>query len=375
MTVLGVSFALSDVAQAQDTKVIKVGAFVSASGQGAFLGEAAKKALELYAAEINKAGGVAGRRIELSLYDSKTNAKDASTIAKRLIDHEEVDVLIGANTTGESMAVVPLAEEANVPYISIAGSSIIVEPPRKWVFKTPHTEQMSIEKIFKRIKKDGGGKVALLSGPGGYDQSCRKNAKEMAPQFGIELSADEQHGAGDADVTPQLTNIRNGSPAAVVYCGFGSASSIVAKNYKQLGLSSQLYMTIGSASRSYIEGAGQGAEGSRVTGSAVLAFKDLPPTDPIYAVTKALVQTYRTAYKEDPSTYTGYAYDALSIVVEAVRRTGSTDRAKIRDAIESLRDFPGINGLYSFSPTDHLGFKADSLRMLEVRNGEFHLLD
>lgn len=373
--ILAAAVVASGQAQAQGGKPIKVGAFVSTTGQGAFLGEAAKKTLELQAAEINKAGGVNGRPLELVLYDSKTSAKDAAAVARRLIDQDEVDILIGGNTTGETMAVVPFVEESGIPFISLAGASVVIDPVRKWVFKTPHTDQMSIEKIYARVRKDGGSRVALLSGAGGYDQSCRKNAKELAQKHGVQLVADEQHGAGDTDVTTQLTNIRGAGAAAVLYCGFGAPSSIVAKNHKQLGLTQPLYMTVGVASRAYIDGAGGAAEGSRVTGSAILAFQDLPASDPIHGVTKKLFDSYRAAYKEEPSAFAGYAYDALLIATEAVRKAGTTDKAKVRDALENLKDVPGVNGLYSFSPSDHLGFSADSLRIVEVRGRQYRLLD
>lgn len=360
---------------AQPKKPVKIGAFVSVTGQGAFLGEASKKTLELFVAEMNKSGGIDGRPIELVLYDSKTSAKDAVSLARRLIDQDEVDLLIGGNTTGETMAVVPLVEESRIPFVALAGGSIVIDPVKTYVFKTPHTDQMSVENIYGRVKKEGGGKIALLSGAGGYDQSCRKNAKEMAAKHGIQLVADEQHGTGDTDVTAQLTNIRSTGADAVMYCGFGAPSSIVARNFKQLGLPNRLYMTVGVASRAYIEGAGGAAEGSRVTGSALLAFKDLPQSDPIYPVTKRFVDAYRAAFKEDPSTFAGYAYDALLIATEAVRKAGTTEKDKVRNALEGLRKVPGLNGIYSFSPSDHLGFSADAFRIVEVRGGEYRLVE
>jgi branched-chain amino acid transport system substrate-binding protein len=361
-------------AQAQTAPPIKIGAFVARTGQAAFLGEPAKKAIELYVDQVNKAGGIAGRKVDLVLYDSKTSAKDAAELVRRLIDQDKIDILVGGTSTGETMAVVPLVEEARLPFVSLAGATVVIDPVKKYVFKTPHTDRMSVEKVYQQVKRDGGAKVALLAGAGGYDQSCRKHAKELGQPMGINLVADEQHGTGDNDVTVQLTNIRRASADAILYCGFGAPSAIVAKNHRQLGLQTRLYMTVGVASRAYIDGAEGAAEGSRVTTAAILAFGDLAPSDPIYAVTKRFVDAYRVAYREEPSSFAGNAYDGIMLAVEALKAAGTTDKDKVRDALERLKDVPGINGVFTFSPSDHLGITAESLRIVEVKNQQFRLV-
>ncbi|OKO84462.1 hypothetical protein AC629_21415 [Bradyrhizobium sp. NAS80.1] len=375
LAVLGLVLVTCGATQAQTSKPIKVGVFVAVTGPGSFLGDASKKTFELYTQQFNKNGGVDGRQIELVLYDSKTNPKEAASLARKLIDQDQVDVLIGANTTGEAMAVVPFVEEANIPFIALAGGSVVVDPVKKWVFKTPHTDQMSVEKIYAQLRKEKRSKVALLSGAAGYDQSCRKNAKELSARLGIDIVSDEQHGSGDTDVTTQLTKIRGSGADALIYCGAGAPSALVARNYKQLGLTLPLYMTVGVASQAYIEAAGPAAEGSRVTGSAILAFADMMQDDPIYNVSRSLHDGYVASYKEEPSAFSGYAYDALLLTVEALRRAGTTDKAKVRDALEGLKNIPGVNGIYNFSATDHLGFSADSMWIVEVKDGRYRKVD
>jgi branched-chain amino acid transport system substrate-binding protein len=372
-----VSFAalsLTAAAFAQSNQPIKIGTFVARTGQAAFLGEPAKQAFELYVDQLNKAGGIGGRKVELIVYDSKSSAKEAADLVRRLIDQDKVDIIVGGTSTGETMAAVPMVEETKIPFVSLAGATVVIDPVKRYVFKTPHTDKMSVEQIYKRVKLDGGAKVAVLAGAGGYDQSCRKHAKDVASAVGIQLVADEQHGTGDADVTVQLTNIRRSNPDAILYCGFGAPSAIVAKNYRQLGLQQRLYMTVGVASRAYIDGAEGAADGSRVTTSAILAFDDLPTNDPVYAVTKRFVDAYRLTYKEDPSSFAGNAHDGIMLAAEALKAAKSTDREKVRNALESLRGVPGINGVFTFSPTDHLGITSDSLRIVEVKGRQFRLL-
>jgi branched-chain amino acid transport system substrate-binding protein len=372
---LGISAAIlvasHSPADAQTNAAIKIGSFAALSGANAFLGEPTKKTLELFVAKINKEGGINGRPIELILYDSKTNAKDASAIARRLIDQDNVDIVVGGTSTGETMAALPYFEETRTPFISLAGSTIIIDPVKKYVFKTPHTDLMSVEKAYERIGQEGFSKVGLLSGAGGYDQSCRKNASEAAGRYKMQIVADEQHGSGDTDLTPQLTRIRAAGSDAVIYCGAGASSSIAAKNYRQLGLKQKLYMTVGVGSTAYIEGSEGAAEGTRVTGSALLAFKDLSPEDPIYPATRTFVEAYEGAFKEPASNFGGYAYDALMIAVAALEKAGSTDKEKVRNAIESLQKFPGVTGVYSYSATNHLGLTSEALRVLEVKDGQY----
>lgn len=377
-TIGTIAIAVSIIAApavADTGKPIKIGSFVSLTGPGAFLGEPTKKTLELFVADLNKSGGINGRKVELVLYDSKSNAKDAAALGRRLIDQDEVDIIVGGTSTGETMAIVQTVQDARIPFISLAGATVIVDPVKKYVFKTPHTDRMSVEKVFMQVAVEGGSKVALLSGAGGYDQSCRKNAAELAPRMNIKLVADEQHGTGDTDMTAQLTNIRSAGADAILYCGFGAPSSIVAKNYRQLAIKPRLYMTVGVGSRAYIEGADGAAEGSRVTGSAVLAFKDLSPGDPIYAISKKFYEAYRSSFNEEPSNFAGYAYDGMLLAAEALRKAGSADKEKVRDAVERLRGVEGVNGVYNMSATDHLGINADTLRTLEVRGGEFRLVE
>ena len=127
---------------------IRIGAFLSVTGGAAFLGDPEQKTLELYVEKLNAAGGVLGRKLQLVSYDSAGDAEKARTFAKRLIEQDKVDVIVGGSTTGETMAVVPLVEAAGMPFISLAGAVVIIEPVKKWVFKTPHTDRMACERIF-----------------------------------------------------------------------------------------------------------------------------------------------------------------------------------------------------------------------------------
>jgi branched-chain amino acid transport system substrate-binding protein len=364
--------ALASPAVAQDA--IRIGSFLAVTGPAAFLGEPEKKTLELYVDRINGEGGVLGQPLELVVYDTGMNAKDAVTFAKRLIEQDEVDAIIGGTTTGETMAVVKLMEEAGIPFISLAGASVIVDPVQKWVFKTPHTDRMAVDKVYEDMRKEGVAAIGLIGGAGGFDKSCLANAQELADEHGLEIKANETYGASDTDMTPQLTKIKNAGVDAVLFCGFGAASTIVTKNYAQLGIELPLYHNHGSCSKQFIDGAGAAAEGVRLPCAALLVADQLPEEDPQKPVAKAYAEAYTATTGEEVSTFGGHAYDALLLLSDAIQRAGSTDPSAVRDALEATDQLIGVDGIFTMSPDDHMGLSLESFKMLAVENGDWKYL-
>ena len=364
--------ALAGLASAQEP--IRIGSFLAVTGPAAFLGEPEKKTLELYVDRINGEGGVLGRQLELVVYDTGMNAADAVTFAKRLIGQDQVDAIIGGTTTGETMAVVKLVEEAGIPFISLAGASVIVDPVQKWVFKTPHTDRMAVDKVYEDMRQEGIAEIGLIGGSGGFDKSCLANAEELAGEHGLEIKANETYGAGDTDMTPQLTKIKNAGVEAVLFCGFGAASTIVTKNYAQLGIELPLYHNHGSCSKQFIDGAGAAAEGVRLPCAALLVADQLPDDDPQKPVAKAYAEAYTAATGEEVSTFGGHAYDALLLLTDALERAGSTEPAAVRDALEATDGLVGVDGIFTMSPADHMGLGLESFKMLAVENGDWKYL-
>jgi branched-chain amino acid transport system substrate-binding protein len=354
---------------------IRIGAFLSVTGPAAFLGDPEQKTLELYVEKQNAAGGVLGRKLQLVAYDSAGDAEKARAYVKRLIEQDKVDVLVGGSTTGETMAAVPLAETAGIPFISLAGAVVIIEPVKKWVFKTPHTDRMACEKIFLDMRERGATKAALISGAGGFDRSMRAECLKVAAKHGVQIIADESYGAGDTDMTAQLTKIKN-TPGvqAVLNCGFGQGPAIVTKNYRQLGIATPFYQSHGVASKQYVKLSGDAAEGVRLPAAALLVADSLPAEDAQKKVVVAYKHEYEKRFNQEVSTFGGHAYDGLMLVVEAMKRAGSADKAKVRDALESTRGYMGTAGVVNMSASDHMGLDLTAFRMLEVRKGDWQLV-
>ncbi|MCF8159277.1 MAG: ABC transporter substrate-binding protein [Polaromonas sp.] len=371
--VIGTALAMGTLAaMAADT--IKIGSVLSVTGPAAFLGDPELKTLQMYVEEINKKGGVIGRQLELVHYDDGSDAGKANGFGKRLIDDDKVDIIVGGTTTGSTMSMAPLVEKAGIPFISLAGAVVIVEPVKKWVFKTPHTDRMAAEKVFEDMKKRGLTKVALFSETSGFGQSGKKETEGVAAKYGITLVANETYGPKDTDMSPQLTKIRNvpGVQAVFIF-GLGQGPAIATKGYKQLGMTLPLYHAHGVASDEFIKLAGPAAEGVRLPAAALLVANKLAANDPQKPVAEGYTKAYSAKWKSDVSTFGGHAYDGLMLAVDAIKRAGSTDKAKVRDAIEATKGFVGTGGLVNMSATDHMGLDLSAFKMLEIKNGDWTL--
>lgn len=364
-TSLGSSFALA-------ADPVKIGSVVSATGPAAFLGDPEAKTLKLYVDELNKKGGLLGRPVELVLYDDGGDANKAKTFATRLVEDDKVIAMVGGTTTGTTMAMIPVFDDAKIPFISLAGAIEIIEPVREFVFKTPHTDKTACQKIFEDMKAKGFTKIGMISGTDGFGKSMRAQCLKVIGDYGITVLVDESYGASDSDMTPQLNKIKNTAGIqAVLNPGFGQGPAIVTRNYAQLGITLPLYQSHGVASKSFIDLAGPAADGVRLPAPALLVVDKLPADDKQKAVGMAYKASYEAATGQPVSTFGGYAFDGIQLLVKAIETAKSTDSQKIRDALENTKGYVGVTGIYTMSAKDHLGLGTDSFRLLLIKGGDW----
>ena len=354
---------------------VRIGAVLSVTGPASFLGDPEKRTLEIYVDDINAKGGVNGEKLKLIVYDDGGDANNARTFATRLVEEDNVFAMVGGTTTGATLAMIPVFEDAHIPFISLAGAIQIIEPVRKWVFKTPHTDKMACEKIFADLKRRNLTTIAMISGTDGFGKSMRDQCVAVAPKAGISIAHEESYGPRDSDMTPQLTNIK-GTPGlkAVVNPGFGQGPAIVTRNYQQLGVAVPLYQSHGVASKQFIDLAGPAAEGVRLPAAALLVADKLDPADPQKPVVVNYARSYQEKTGQPVSTFGGHAYDGLMILVQAMQRASGFDKAKVRDEIEKTKGYIGTGGIVNMTPADHMGLDLTAFRMLEIRNGDWTLV-
>ncbi len=366
-------FLFISLVQASET--IKIGAIVAATGPASFLGDPELKTLQHYVDKINKEGGVNGKQIELIHYDTGANPKKAVTFVKRLINQDKVVAIIGPSTSGETMAIIKFVQRAKIPLMSMAGAVAIIDPVKKYVFKIVATDRMACEKVMEDLKNRSITNLALISGTGGFGKSMRKQCKLVAPKYGIDIVADETYGKKDSDMTSQLLKIKNNKKVqAVLNAGFGQGPAIVTKNYAQLHIKHPLYQSHGVASKKFIEIAGGASEGVKVVAPPVVVADKLSDNFPNKKVALEYKNEYEKAFNSQVSSFGGHAYDALYIVVDAIKRANSLDPRKIRDEIENTKNFEGVDGIVNLSPKDHLGLDTKTgMVLLEIKNGDWEL--
>jgi branched-chain amino acid transport system substrate-binding protein len=350
---------------------VKLGAILAVTGPNAPLGGPEAKTLKMLVDDANKAGGLSGHMVELTILDSQGDADKAVSFARKLIDEQQVLAIIGPSTTGESLKIKGIADENETILISCAANAGIVNPVAKWVFKTPQMDAFAATRIFDTMKKLGLTKIGVISSNSGFGQGGKAVLLQMAPAKGITIAAAEEYDKDSTDLTGVLTKIKAQNVQAVVNWSTEPAQAIVAKNMKQLGFDVPLFQSHGFGNISYVQAAGKAAEGIIFPCGRLLVADSLPASNLQKSVLTSYKKEYEAKYGEDVSTFGGHAFDAFSILAEAIRKAGSIDRDKVRDAIETIKGFPGTGGIFSFSPADHNGLTIDAFEMLTVKNGAF----
>lgn len=353
---------------------IKIGALFSVTGPASFLGEPEKKTLEMLVRDTNAKGGINGVKLEAVIYDTAGDATKAVQLATKLIKDDKVSVIIGPSTTGESMAVIPLAEKEKIPLISCAAGIKITEPVKKWVFKTPANDHVAAEKIMVHMAKHKLKTIALLTVTDGYGSSGREQIKVLARQKGFSIVADEVYGPKDTDMTSQLTKIRGIKPDAIICWGTNPGPAVITKNVKQLGIKIPLYMSHGVASKKYIQLAGaDAAEGVMLPAGKLAVFDALPKNDPQLKLLTDYNRSYTKTYGAEASTFGGYAYDAFLLIANAVKN-GATTPEKIRNGIEQTRKLVSVSGIFNMSAKDHNGLDMSAFEMVKIVKGDWSII-
>lgn len=356
---------------------VRIGAFLAVTGDGAFLGAPALATLHLYTELVNAQGGVLGRPLEFIYYDVGVDTRSAQNAVQRLIESDRVDVLIGGSTTGATMAVIPLVEQARIPFIALAGSAAVTNPVQSWVFKTSQTDRLACAKIFDDLKRRALQRVALVSGDGGFGASMREHCKDLAAAFGLTIAADEVYPSQSRKVSEPLQRIAAAAAdvQAVVNLDFGAGPAFVTQLYRKIGLRPPLYMSHAQASDDYLEVAGDAAAGVRAPAPPLVVARELPGKDPVKRMVEAYEEAYRKRWDVRPNVYGSHAHDAFLIAIAAIARAGTTEKAAVRAAIESTRNFAGANGIYRMSAQDHMGLDLGAFRMAEARDGSWDLIE
>jgi branched-chain amino acid transport system substrate-binding protein len=354
---------------------VRIGAIFSVTGPASFLGEPERNTAKMLEEELNKAGGLLGRKVEITVYDDESDTTKAVTAVDRLVKRDRVVAVVGPSTSGSTLAIIPKIEEAQVPLLSCAAAKKIADPVKKWVFKTPQSDNLAVQRIFAHARKGGVTKVAILTASDAFGAAGRDELKALAPGAGIGIVADEVFGPKDTDMTAQLTRIKGTDAQAIVVWGTNPGPAVIARNRAQLKISLPLYMSHGVASKKFIELAEpDNAEGIMLPAGRLLVEGQLPAGHPQKQLLGTYIREYEKRFKQPVSTFGGHAWDAVMLLAQAIRSSGSGQPAAIRDALERIKGFQGTAGTFTFSADDHAGLTEEAFVMVRITKGDWQML-
>lgn len=368
--------------------VVKLGAILSVSGPAAEIGDAELKTLQLYVERVNAQGGVLTRKLILRHYDDGGNERTAAELAQRFTEPDNgkpdhADFVIGGSSTETSLAIAPVLERSGVPFLALGSGSRIIDPPRRWIFKTPPTERVIVRVLLTEMKKRGYSSIALLAEDGEYGKECAKELRDQTGRnslgrrtYGVSLVLDQNYAPNEIDIAQKIAQLKN-SPAAqaIVVFGLGQSAALVTRKIRESGIKLPLYQSCAVATDAFIRLAGKDAEGVRLPGPRIAVADLLPDSDPQKPVIKAYAAAYRERYGEPPTAFGGYAYDALMLAIAAIERVGTLNFEQVRRSLQLTRHHVGVSGIYEDSPGDIFSLRPETLLMLEVRDGAWRTAD
>ncbi|WP_026068164.1 ABC transporter substrate-binding protein [Pusillimonas noertemannii] len=361
-------------APAVQAQTLKIGGLLETSGSVASLGQPGLEGAELAVEQINKAGGINGKKLELVNINSESDNTQTVSAVKRLTGQSDILALVGPMNTGSSYAVIDMVQRAGIAMVSNGGSRGIVLPveKKKWIFLAPLTDTLVQKVMLEDMKKKGIERIALLNSDSAFGTSGREQLETQAADYGVKIDIQQTFGNNDKDMTPQLTNIRSKDVQAIVVWSTGPAQAVAVRNIRQLGLDVPVYLSHAANDYNFLRLAGESSNGVLIPSSKLYVTDSLAEDDPQKPVIERFVADYTSRYKRPPATFAGNGYDATMLIAEAIKAAGP-DRKAIRDAIEAIQNHVGVTGIYSYSADDHFGILPSSVEMLVVKDGQFTL--
>jgi len=365
------------VAQATKTAIpvgetYKIGAIFDVTGAGSSLGTPERDTVKMLEDQVNAKGGITGpdgklHKVQVIVYDNQSQESQSVLVAKRLIEEDKVPVIIGPSQSGTTLAIVDTTQKAQIPLISAAASFKIVEPiaDRPWVFKTPQSDSLIMTSLLDYLKSKSITKVGWISVNNAFGDSGRSEFERLSPQFGITATTSERFDANDKDMSGQLTKIRGTNPQALIVWAIPPAASVVTKNAADLGLKLPVFHSHGIGNQDFITLAGPAANGIIFPVGKLLVASGLSDTDPQKKVLLEYTDQYQKAYGKPPTTFGGHAWDAFWLATNALQKAGP-DPKGIKTALEGMKEFVGITGVFSFSDKDHNGLDKRAVTMVTV---------
>ncbi len=362
-------------AQAQ----VKIGVTISTTGPAASLGVPQRNSIALMPSEI------AGQKVEYIVLDDGADSTKAVANARKLIDENNVDALVGSSTTPASLAMIDVAAEKRVPMISLAASARLIEPmdaQRHWVFKTPQNDSLMADAIADHMAHAGVKTVGFIGFNDAYGDGWLTEATRAFAAHGITLVATEKFARADTSVTGQVLKLIAAKPDAVLIAGAGTPAALPQKTLHERGYAGKYYQTHGIANMDFLRVGGRDVEGTVLPAGPILVAAQLPDSNPIKAVALDYVHRYEAANGPGSvATFGAHAIDAgmmlqaaIPIALKSAKPGTPEFRAALRDALESSKELVLTHGVSTMTPQDHNGFDQRARVMVTIAGGAWKML-
>jgi branched-chain amino acid transport system substrate-binding protein len=368
---IGVFFVFGGFAQAAET--YRIGGIFPLTGALSWLGEYKKKGAELKVELINKAGGVNGHKLELISYDDQSSPETASRAAQRLVSKDRVIAMIGTASVPVSGAVASIGAKSKIPVI--IGSGYEVNAAKEpFLFNSAHKTDFAVARPFQYFQSKGITKVALLMPIGPLGELGSSLARKYAPNYKIEIVGEEKFDVKAADVTSQLAKLRGLDPQAVFSFCTGEPAALVARNMDQMGMKIPVLVSHGNANPGFLKFVSTLTVPIVVPGGRAVAPEIVADSDPCKKIILEFSKAHQAKYGEPANYYSAEMVDAVDLIAAGLKATGSGDTVKLRAAIEEIKGFAGMNGVYNFSPTDHHGTVMSDMMVFGVKDAKWAVL-
>lgn len=357
---------------------VNVGVTLSATGPAASLGIPEKNTIALLPTTI------AGQKVNYIVLDDASDTTTAVKNTRKLISENKVDVMIGSTITPNSLAMIDVVAEAEVPMISMAASARIVDPANpktRWVFKTPQHDQHMATAIAAHMSNAGVKTVGFIGFNDAYGEGWYKEFVKYADTYKLKLVANERYNRTDTSVTGQVLKILSAKPDAVLIAGSGTPAALPQVALKERGYNGRYYQTHGVANNDFLRVGGKNVEGTFLPAGPMLVAVQLPDSNPIKKSSLVYVNKYEAAHgKGSIATFGGHAWDAGLLLENALpaalkkAQPGTKEfRHALRDALEGTKNLVGVHGIFNMSASDHLGFDQRARVMVRIENGGWKL--
>jgi branched-chain amino acid transport system substrate-binding protein len=345
---------------------IQVGFFGALTGPTATFAQSGKNGVTLAVEEINAAGGVlGGKRLDLLVEDDRGETTEAASAVSKLITRDHVVALIGEQASSRTIAAAPIAQSYGVPMISPTSTNVEVTKKGDYIFRVCFTDayQGAVIASFARKNLEARTAVQLVDVRNDYSVGLAEAFRNSFQKAGGRLLAELKYSEGDNDFSAQLTAIRPLDPDVLVVPGYYTDAGLIARQAKALGLRAVLLGADGWDSPKLVEIGGEAVEGAYFS-------NHYSADDPSPAV-RQFVAAYRKKYGVDPDSIAALSYDAMKLLADAIRRAGSTEGKRVRDALADTRDFAVVSGAITMD-ADRNPIKPAVI--LKVEGGRFRFV-